>query len=85
MEWNNMDLILQRYYEDRMSMCGSQAWKDLMVDVAEMLKTTDTLSGITDEKMLHFRRGEVSMMRWMLSIAQVSEDAYKELQDADTQ
>jgi hypothetical protein len=82
LERNNMDMMLQKYYEDRMSMCGSQAWKDLMVDVAEMLKATDTLSGITDEKTLHFRRGEVSMMRWMLSIAQVSEDSYKEMQDA---
>jgi hypothetical protein len=80
-----MDLELQRYYEDRLEMCGSQAWKDLMIDVAEMLKTTDTLSGIQDEKSLHFRRGEVSMMRWMLSIAQVSEDAYKDLQDASNE
>lgn len=73
---------LQRYYEDRLGMCGSPAWKDLMVDIAEMIKTTDTLSGVVDEKSLYFRRGEVSMMRWMLSIAQVSDDAYKELQDA---
>jgi hypothetical protein len=80
-----MDIALQKYYEDRMSMCGSQAWKDLMVDVGEMLKATDSLSGIMDEKSLHFRRGEVSMMRWMLSIAQVSEDAYKEMQDAGTE
>jgi hypothetical protein len=44
-----------------------------------MLKATDTLSGITDEKTLHFRRGEVSMMHWMLSIGQISEDAYEQL------
>ena len=73
---------LQRYYENRLGMCGSPAWKDLMEDVKQMLEVTDSLSGVNDEKSLHFRKGEISMMRWMLSISQVSEDVYKGMQDA---
>lgn len=74
-----MDMILQRYYEDRLSMCSTDAWKELMRDVEVMLKTTDTLSSVSEAHSLDFRKGEVSMMRWMLNIASVSEDAYEQL------
>ena len=50
-----------------------------MKDVEGMLKATDTLSSVTNDHSLDFRKGEVSMMRWMLSIASMSEDAYKQL------
>ena len=72
---------LRKYYENRLSMTGSPAWKDLMVDIGEMLSSTNTLDAVSDEKTLHFKRGEVSMMRWFLSIAEISENAYKELID----
>ena len=62
-----------------MNMCSTEAWKELMKDVEGMLKATDTLSSVNDTHSLDFRKGEVAMMRWMLSIAQVSEDAYEGL------
>ena len=74
-----MDVILQKYFEDRLSMCSTDAWRELMKDVEGMLKATDTLSSVTNDHSLDFRKGEVSMMRWMLSIASMSEDAYKQL------
>jgi hypothetical protein len=75
---------LQRYYEDRLSMMGEPAWNDLMEDVEAMLQATNDISAIQDEKTLHFRRGEISMMRWMLSLKETSENAYKGLQDETT-
>ena len=74
-----MDVILQKYFEDRLSMCSTDAWRELMKDIEGMLKATDTLSSVTNDHSLDFRKGEVSMMRWMLSIASMSEDAYKQL------
>jgi len=74
-----MDVMLQKYYEDRLSMCATDAWKELMKDVEGMLKATDTLSSVSDTHSLDFRKGEVAMMRWMLSIADVSEQAYEGL------
>jgi hypothetical protein len=82
MEWNNMDVILQKYYEDRLLMCSTDAWKELMKDVAEMLKYTDTLSSVSETHSVDYRKGEVSMMRWMLSVADVSEETYMRLKDA---
>lgn len=80
-----MDPILRKYYEDRLAMCGTDAWKELMKDIEGMLKATDTLSSVTDAHSLDFRKGEVSMMRWMLSIGDVSEQAFQGLKDEDTQ
>ena len=73
---------LQRYYEERISMCSSEAWKDLMEDVETMLAATNTLDGVTKDN-VDFKKGEVSIMRWMLSLKDVSEQAYQQLKDDD--
>lgn len=69
---------LQRYYESRLSMCASEAWRDLMDDVKQMLEATNKLDGVTPDN-LQFKQGEVSIMRWLLSLADVSEQAYEDL------
>ena len=78
--WSHMDLNLQKYYESRLDMTSSDAWRDLMTDVEEMLKATDTLSGVTPENM-RFKQGEISIMRWLLALADTSEKAYDQLKD----
>lgn len=72
---------LQAYYEKRLSMMGDVAWTQLMEDVQTMLNATNDVSAIQDEKTLHYRRGEISMMRWMLSLKDVSEQAYQQLKE----
>ena len=79
-----MDIALAKYYEERLSMMGSVAWKQLMEDVQTMLNATNDISGIPDEKTLHYRRGEIAMMRWMLSLKTVSEETYEDLKNAPT-
>lgn len=73
---------LQRYYEDRLSMCSSKPWKDLMEDVQQMLNTTNTLDGVTEDN-FRYRQGECSIMRWLLSLSDVSEQAYQQLKEED--
>jgi len=77
-----MDLNLQRYYEARLDMMSSTAWKELMEDVQAMLNATNTLSGATPEN-LGFKQGEVSIMRWLLALADTSEKAYEQLKEED--
>lgn len=72
---------LQRYYEERLAMMGSAAWRDLMQDVEDMLKATDTLSGVTADN-FRYRQGEINIMKWILSLKTISETAYEELQNA---
>jgi hypothetical protein len=75
-----MDIILQKYYESRLSMMSLPAWKDLMDDVKLMLDSTNTLSGVTPDN-LGYKQGEVSIMRWLLTLADTSEKAYDQLKD----
>ena len=72
---------LQKYYEKRLSMMGDKAWDDLMEDVRNMLTATNNVSAIPDEKTLHFRRGEISIMNWILSLKDTSEQAYIQLKE----
>lgn len=74
-----MDSKLIEYYEERFRMFGSQGWKDLIEDVSLMYKTTNNIKGITDEKTLHYRQGELNMMEWLLALEEISKKAYDEL------
>ena len=70
---------LAKYYENRLSMFANPAWKDLMQDVDAMISATNDISSVHDEKTLHYRRGELSMMRWMLNLESINETAYNDL------
>jgi len=61
-------------------MMSSKAWDDLMIDVQAMMDATDTLSGATPEN-LHFKQGELSIMRWLVNLAAVSERTYDQLKE----
>lgn len=78
-----MTPTLQRYYEERISMCSSEAWNDLMEDVQTMLDATNKLDGVTTEN-LQFKQGEVSIMRWLMALKDVSEQTYEELKKDET-
>ena len=77
-----MDINLQKYYESRLDMMSSLAWGDLMEDVQKMLDATNTLSGATVDN-LRFKQGEVSIMRWLLALADTSDKAYEQLKEEE--
>ena len=74
---------LQAYYERRLSMMGDEAWNDLMEDVREMLAATNRLDGVDSEKTLWFKKGEISIMNWLLSLKEISEESYAQLREED--
>ncbi len=76
-----MDHKLQKYYEERFSTLGSAGWTDLMEDVDTMINSINNLSSISDEKTLHFRRGELSILIWLKNLRGVSEQTYEELNE----
>ena len=74
---------LAKYYEDRESMMITRGWSDLMDDVQKMFDATNDITSVQDEKTLHYRRGELSMMRWLLALKEVSEETYQQLKEDD--
>jgi hypothetical protein len=72
---------LQKYYEDRFSMMGSDGWKDLVEDIDTMIASLNNISVISDEQSLQFKKGELSILTWLKTLRQVSERAYEELNE----
>lgn len=76
-----MNKELQTYYEERFSMTSTQGWKDLMEDLEIMQKTYADISRLKTVEELHFSKGQLDIINWMLNIRKVSEEAYSQLND----
>lgn len=74
---------LQKYYEDRFSMMATQGWKDLLEDIDNMTIALNNISTVSDEKDLQFKKGELSILTWLKTLKQVSEQAYEDLNEKD--
>jgi hypothetical protein len=77
-----VDKELQKYYDDRFSMMATQGWLDLMTDLKEMQKAVDNLISVPDEKTLFFRKGQLDIMLWVLTLRDTSAKAYEQLQNS---
>ena len=76
-----MNQELQKYYEERFSMMGTEGWKDLCMDIDIMIESLNNISVIPDEKTLQFKKGELSILSWLKTLKEVSERAYEELNE----
>lgn len=74
---------LQKYYEDRFSMMATQGWVDLLEDINNMATALNNISTVSDEKDLQFKKGELSILTWLKTLKQVSEQAYEDLNEKD--
>ncbi len=72
---------LQKYYEDRFAMMATPGWRDLMDDIEKIKESLNNISVIDGEKDLQFKKGELSILTWLSTLKQVSEQAYEDLQD----
>jgi hypothetical protein len=79
-----MTPALQKYYEDRFSMMATASWSDLIEDLENMKKPIEELSTIKTVDDLYFRKGQLDILNWLLSLKAVSELAYEELKNEDT-
>jgi len=76
-----MNPELQKYYENRFSMMGSDGWKDLVEDIDTMIASLNNIAVISDEQSLQFKKGELSILTWLKTLKEVSERAYEELNE----
>ncbi len=72
---------LDKYYSNRFEMMGMDGWKDLIIDIDNMIESLNNISVIPDEKTLQFRKGELSILTWLKTLREVSERAYEELNE----
>lgn len=76
-----MNPELQKYYENRFSMMSTEGWKELLEDVDNMIGSLNNVAVIQDEKDLQFKKGELSILTWLKTLKQVSEQAFEELNE----
>ena len=72
---------LQRYYEDRFDLFSMPGWIDLMDDANKIFDSLNNVSTIADEKSLQFRKGEISILTWLITLKEISERAYEDLNE----
>ena len=71
---------LQDYYEERFSMCSSKGWKELIEDVQMMKKEIESIKGATTLEQLHYKKGELSIVDWLINLEEASREVYDQLQ-----
>ena len=74
-----MNQELQKYYEERFSMMSTQGWIELMEDVDKIIVSLNNISTIDSEKDLQFKKGELSILTWLVNLKEISERAYEEI------
>ena len=79
-----MNSKLQKYYENRFDLFSQPGWQDLMEDAQSMFDTYNKVSSITDVNNLFFKKGQLDILDWLLTLKEVSEKAYEDLTNEDS-
>lgn len=69
------------YYENRFEMTATPGWAQLLEDVQKMRDAYSNIGGISTLENLHYKKGQLDILDWILSLRTVSEEAYKQLQE----
>lgn len=78
-----MDKALQDYYENRFEMMASQGYKDLIEDATKMLTEYNNLNNLNSSDDLFYRKGQVDILTWLVSLKDISEQAWEDLNEED--
>jgi|TARA_R110000787_G_scaffold98917_2_gene203316 hypothetical protein len=76
-----MDKDLQEYYEERFKMMVSKGWLDLIEDAQKLHDQYNSLNSVEDEKTLNRRKGQLDILNWILTLKNVSQETYNELEN----
>ena len=79
-----IDKKLQAYYENRFAMMATDGWTELLEDVEGFRTTINNVSPIQNEQDLFFRKGQLDILQWLLSLKQASEETYEQLMSGDS-
>ena len=74
---------LEDYYLNRFELTSLQGWKDLIEDATKMREAYANIGGISTLEGLHYKKGQIDILDWLISLRSVSEEAYKQLQDGN--
>ncbi len=79
-----MNKELEQYYEARFDMMSGKGWYDLIDDVQKMFDARNHVLGVQSEQDLFFKKGQLDVLQWILTLKQSSEEVYEQLQSGDS-
>ena len=62
-------------------MMASAGWKELLVDIDNIIVSLNNIAVIQDDQSLQFKKGELSILMWLKTLKEVSERAYEDLNE----
>jgi hypothetical protein len=78
-----LDRKLQTYYENRFSTMSTQGWKDFVEDAQSLFDVYNQIDTIGSHEEFLKRKGQLDILKWVLTIKDVSEQAYEELKNEE--
>lgn len=75
-----VDLELKTYYQNRLSMCESDGWRDLVEELNNLSNVVNNIDSLDNEKDLWFARGQLSILRQMVALEETTKQAAEELE-----
>lgn len=75
---------LEKYYTDRFSMMATTGWKEFVEDAQNLYDAYNQITGIDSENDVQKRKGQLDILQWIISLKDVSEQTYEELQREDS-
>lgn len=70
---------LKEYYENRFTTMTTKGWLDFIQDTQEIFDSYNKLSNISSPDELWFKKGQLDILQWVLSLKTASEQTYEEL------
>ena len=77
------DRDLQRYYESMEEMFALPGWEYLLEDLQKVYEAAHTIEGIETMEQLHYRRGQIDILKLIVGQPAVISAAYEELKADD--
>lgn len=74
-----MDQETQQWYEDQFLMFSTQGWKDLIDKATDMQKSYESIRTLSDDDRLHYRRGQLDILDWLVGWKSSVDEQYKVL------
>jgi len=79
------DRNLQEYYEALVALFAMPGWQFLMEDFQRIYDAAQTIEGIETMEQLHFRRGQIDIIKLIVAQPAVAAAAYDTLLEEDNE
>jgi len=73
------DRNLQDYYESMQTMFTTKGWEYFVEDMRKIYTAADSIESVTGNDNLHFRRGQIDIIKLVVAQPAIIEKAYENL------